>query len=152
MRYLVRADFDTLFIGEIRDAATAAAAVRMAKAGRRVISTIHATDNVTAMLRLIELSDDSALSVLDAVSGVISQRLVRKIDPESGGYDGRHPIHEVLFINNEFTDKLIENKSLGEIRLAAEATSTTFADNLRELVEAGITDNYESRRVIGHDV
>jgi type II secretory ATPase GspE/PulE/Tfp pilus assembly ATPase PilB-like protein len=152
MRYLVRADFDTLFIGEIRDSITAAAAVRMAKAGRRVISTIHATDNVTAMLRLIELSSDSPLSVLDAVSGVISQRLVRKLDPATGAYDGRHPIHEVLFINDDFTDRLIANKSLGEIRAAAGTTSTTFTDNLAELVRDGITDIYEARRVTGHDV
>jgi type II secretory ATPase GspE/PulE/Tfp pilus assembly ATPase PilB-like protein len=152
MKYLVRADFDTLFVGEIRDSATAGAAVRMAKAGRRVISTIHATDNVTAMLRLIELSDDSALSVLDAVTGVVSQRLVRKIDPTTGQYLGRYPIHEVLEINDLFTDKLIENKSLGEIRAAALQTSTTFAENLRELTGRGITDQAESRRVIGHDV
>jgi type II secretory ATPase GspE/PulE/Tfp pilus assembly ATPase PilB-like protein len=152
MKYLVRADFDTLFIGEIRDAETAAAAVRMAKAGRRVIATIHATNNVTAMLRLIELSDDSPLSVLDAMNGVISQRLVKKLDHEYGGYRGRHAIHEVLSVTDAFTDRLIENKSIAAIREASSESSTTFEDNLRWLVEAGITDQSEARRVVGHDV
>jgi type II secretory ATPase GspE/PulE/Tfp pilus assembly ATPase PilB-like protein len=152
MKYLVRADFDTLFIGEIRDAETAAAAVRMAKAGRRVIATIHATNNVTAMLRLIELSDDTPLSVLDAMNGVISQRLVKKIDHEAGGYRGRHAIHEVLSVTDAFTDRLIENRSIAAIREAAEGSSTTFEDNLRWLVSAGITDQSEARRVVGHDV
>ncbi|QNE48678.1 hypothetical protein F1C58_16605 (plasmid) [Glaciihabitans sp. INWT7] len=151
MRYLVRSDFDTLFIGEIRDSATAAAAVRMAKAGRRVISTIHASDNVTALLRLIELSDDTPLSVLDAVSGVISQRLVKKLDGE-GGYHGRHAIHEVLLINDDLADRLIENKSLSGVRAAAAESSTTFAANLKYLVTDGVTDNDEARRVVGHDV
>ena len=151
MRFLVRADFDTLFLGEIRDAATAAAAVRMAKAGRRVISTIHATDNVTAMLRLIELSEDSPLSALDAVAGVISQRLVRKVDP-AGGYTGRHPIHEVMTVQDKLTDRLIESKSLGSIRDAAAESSTTFDQNLSELIAAGVTDQAEARRVVGHDV
>ncbi|KQO98701.1 GspE/PulE family protein [Leifsonia sp. Leaf264] len=150
MKFLVRADFDTLFVGEIRDAATAEAAIRMAKAGRRVISTIHATDNVTAVLRLIELSEDTPLSVLDSVHGIISQRLVRKLDG-NGGYVGRHPIHEVLEVTDDFTDEVIANKSLGDIRAAAHETSTTFAQTLRELIASGITDQAESRRVIGRD-
>lgn len=150
MRFLVRADFDTLFIGEIRDAITAGAAVRMAKAGRRVIATIHATDNVTAILRLIELAEDSPLSVLDAVHGVISQRLVKRLNTE-GGYTGRAPVHEVLQVNDSLTDHFIANSSLTDIRNAATSSSTSFAEDLRDLINAGITDQAEARRVIGHD-
>jgi type II secretory ATPase GspE/PulE/Tfp pilus assembly ATPase PilB-like protein len=152
MRFFVRADFDTLFIGEIRDAATAAAAVRMAKAGRRVVSTIHANNNVTALLRLIELAEDSPLSVLDAVNGVISQRLVRKVDIARNGYYGRTPIHEVLRVTDRVIDALIENKSRAAIREAAADTSTTFEDNLQQLIKREITNQAEARRVVGHDV
>ena len=152
MRFFVRADFDTLFIGEIRDAATAAAAVRMAKAGRRVVSTIHANNNVTALLRLIELAEDSPLSVLDAVNGVISQRLVRKVDVVRNGYYGRTPIHEVLRVTDKVIDALIENKSRASIREAAADTSTTFEANLRHLIDRDITNQAEARRVVGHDV
>ena len=149
MKYLVRADFDTLFIGEIRDSATAAAAVRMAKAGRRVISTIHATDNVTALLRLIELSSDTPLSVLDAVRGVVSQRLVRKLGDGPEGYLGRYPIHEILTVNEALVEELISSQSLHRIREAAAKTSTTFEENINQLIGEGITDAREKVRVLG---
>ena len=151
MRYLVRADFDTLFLGEIRDETTAASAVRMAQAGRRVISTIHATDNVTALRRLIEMSSDTPLSVLDSVRGIISQRLVRRVGDGPDGYLGRHPIHEVLSMNDSLIEALVRNQSIADIRAAADTTSTTFAENARQLVESGVTDMKEIRRVLGHD-
>src|SRR5690606_34660025 len=90
---LVRSDYNTLFLGEIRDQATAAAGVRQAKAGRQGLTTIHANDNVTALLRLIELAEDSPLSVLDSVKGVVSQRLVAKLNP---AWNGRNPYEKYL--------------------------------------------------------
>ncbi|WIB65643.1 ATPase, T2SS/T4P/T4SS family [Curtobacterium sp. MCBD17_040] len=150
MRYLVRADFDTLFIGEIRDDLTAAAAVRLARAGRRVISTIHATDNVAALLQLIKLSKDTPLSVLDAVRGVISQRLVRRVGDGPDGYLGRHPVHETLTVTTALADEIIEGRSTTDIRRATKESSTLFAENARELVSAGVTDEAEIRRVLGN--
>jgi type II secretory ATPase GspE/PulE/Tfp pilus assembly ATPase PilB-like protein len=153
---LVRSDYDTLFLGEIRDQATAAAGVRQAKAGRQVITTIHANNNVTALLRLIDLAVDSPLSVLDSVKGVVSQRLIGKLNPEWDGaseltkYRGRVPIHEVLTITDELTEAIMTNQPLSKLRELAENNSmSTFAADVERLVEAGITDEDEARRVIG---
>jgi len=153
---LLRADYNTLFLGEIRDHATAAAGVRQAKAGRQVMSTIHANNNVTALLRLIELAQDSALSVLDSVRGVVSQRLVRALNPAWDGVDpkkkyaGRLPIHEVLFVNDNLIEVMMQNKPLTEIKQAAmEAAGSTFIEDCERLLAAGLTDEEEIRRVIG---
>ncbi|HEX9086493.1 MAG TPA: ATPase, T2SS/T4P/T4SS family, partial [Arthrobacter sp.] len=153
---LVRADYDTLFLGEIRDQATAAAGVRQAKAGRQVITTIHANNNITALLRLIDLAVDSPLSVMDSVKGVVSQRLVGKLNPEWDGktevdkYKGRVPIHEVLTITDELTEAIMTNQPLSHLRELAEDNSmSTFAADLERLVIAGVTDEEEARRVIG---
>ncbi len=150
MKYLVRSDFDTLFLGEIRDEATAASAVRISQAGRRVITTIHADDNVTALRKLIQMSEDSALSVLAAVRGVVSQRLVRRLGEGPDGYLGRHPVHEVLTMSSAVKEALVRDESVEAIERAAAATSTTFAENARALVAEGITDEREVRRVLGN--
>ncbi|QOT19453.1 GspE/PulE family protein [Paenarthrobacter sp. YJN-5] len=153
---LVRSDYDTLFLGEIRDQATAAAGVRQAKAGRQVITTIHANNNVTALLRLIDLAVDSPLSVMDSVKGVVSQRLIGKLNPDWDGrnpltkYRGRVPIHEVLTITDELTEAIMTNQPLSQLRALAEDNSmSTFAADVERLVNAGITDEEEARRVIG---
>lgn len=156
--FLVRSDYDTLFLGEIRDKATAAAGVRQSKAGRQVITTIHANDNITAILRLIELAEDSPLSVMDAVRGVISQRLVGKLnpnwdpdrDPFLDKYKGRVPIHEVLTVTDELTEAVMSGAALSEIkRIALENSPSTFLIDAERLISAGITDEEEIRRVLG---
>ncbi|MET0886645.1 MAG: ATPase, T2SS/T4P/T4SS family, partial [Mycetocola sp.] len=148
MRYLVRSDANVIFIGEIRDTTTATAAVEIAKAGRRVIATIHALDNISAFQRLIGLADDMPLSVLDAINGVISQRLVPRLVPGTDRFAGRYPIHEVTRNSDELSDALVANISRAEIRKAALATSTTFKENVDELVADGITTLAEARKTV----
>ncbi|MFF2053704.1 GspE/PulE family protein [Leifsonia sp. NPDC058194] len=148
MKYLVRSDANVLFIGEIRDRATATAAVEIAKSGRRVIATIHATDNTSAFLRLMEMADATPLSVLESVNGIVSQRLVPRLVPGTNRFAGRYPIHEVTRNSEALTDALIANVSRAAIRAAAEATSTTFTENVDELVAAGITTREEARKVV----
>jgi type II secretory ATPase GspE/PulE/Tfp pilus assembly ATPase PilB-like protein len=155
---LVRSDYDTLFLGEIRDKATAAAGVRQAKAGRQVISTIHANDNVTAILRLIELAQDSPLSCMDAVRGVVSQRLMRRLNPAWDGvdpstrYKGRVPVHEVLIINDELTEAVMRDRPIKEIKeIAGRASESTFKKDSERLIAAGITDRAEVDRVLGEE-
>lgn len=153
---LLRSDYDTLFLGEIRDKATAEAGVRQAKVGRQIITTIHANNNVTALLRLIELAEDTPLSVMDAVLGIVSQRLVRRLNPiwdhidPVEKYKGRVPIHEVLLVNDEITEALMTGANLSTVKeLAAKASAVTFGQDAKRLIEAGITDEEEVRRVLG---
>jgi type II secretory ATPase GspE/PulE/Tfp pilus assembly ATPase PilB-like protein len=134
MKFLVRSDANVLFVGEIRDRATATAAVEIAKSGRRVIATIHATDNVSAFLRLISMVDDTPLSVLESVNGVISQRLVPRLVQGTNRFSGRYPIHEVTANSDDLTDAFIDGTSRTHIRAAAALTSTTFKETVAELV------------------
>lgn len=153
---LLRADYNTLFLGEIRDPDTASAAVRQAKAGRQVMSTIHADDNIKSLMRLIELAGDSPMSVLSAVGGVVSQRLVRKLNPEWDGldpktkYKGRVPIHEILFVNDSIVEVMMEGRPLSEIKQEVkQAKGSSFYSDAVRLIGAGVTDREEVVRVIG---
>lgn len=148
MRYLVRSDSNVLFIGEIRDPKTATAAVEIAKSGRRVLATIHATDNISAFMRLMSLAEETPLSVLDSINGIVSQRLVPRRVAGTDRFSGRYPIHEVTANSDELTDALVANVSRASIRAAAAPTSTTFKENVDELVGLDVTTLEEARKVV----
>src|SRR5215467_13329159 len=77
LRSILRQDPDVILVGEIRDAETAQTAFHAAMTGHLVLSTVHATDAVSALLRVRELGLDRSL-VATALIGIIGQRLVRE--------------------------------------------------------------------------
>jgi type IV pilus assembly protein PilB len=78
LRALVRQDPDIIMVGEIRDKETADIAINSAMTGHLVLSTMHANDAVTTLIRLIEMGVEPFL-VASTINVVIAQRLVRKI-------------------------------------------------------------------------
>ncbi len=80
LRSILRQDPDVIMIGEIRDKETADIAISAAITGHTVFSTLHTYDSPSAVVRLLEMGIPSYL-LASAISGVISQRLVRKICP-----------------------------------------------------------------------
>ena len=78
LRSILRQDPDIIMIGEIRDVETAEIAVRAAITGHLVFSTIHTNDAVSTVNRLIDMGIPPYL-VSTSLSGIISQRLVRRI-------------------------------------------------------------------------
>lgn len=80
LKAILRQDPDILAIGEIRDGETAEIAIRSAITGHLVLSTVHTNDALSAIDRLIDIGVEPYL-LAEALNGVISQRLVRKICP-----------------------------------------------------------------------
>jgi type IV pilus assembly protein PilB len=78
LRSILRQDPDVILVGEIRDAETARIAVQSALTGHFVLSSVHATDSVAALHRLIDMGIESFL-VASSVTTVIAQRLVRRV-------------------------------------------------------------------------
>ncbi len=96
LRSILRQDPDIVMVGEIRDNETASIAVRAAITGHVVLSTLHTNDSVSTILRLIDMGIESYL-VTSAVSGVVAQRLVRKICPRCAeSYDASAEEMEML--------------------------------------------------------
>ncbi len=81
LRTLLRQDPDVIMVGEIRDAETAEQAIQAALTGHLVLATLHTNDSATAITRLIDLGVEPFL-VASTLSGVIAQRLVRKVCEE----------------------------------------------------------------------
>lgn len=81
LKGVLRQSPDIIMIGEIRDTETATTAVRAANSGHLVLSTIHAPVAAAAIESMRSLGvNDHFLAT--ALRGVISQRLVRTLDPE----------------------------------------------------------------------
>jgi general secretion pathway protein E len=80
LRNIMRQDPDIIMVGEIRDLETAQAAVQAALTGHLVLSTLHTNDAVSTVFRLLDLGIPPYL-IHSALTGVVAQRLVRKICP-----------------------------------------------------------------------
>jgi len=82
LRSILRHDPDVVMIGEIRDKETAETAVQASLTGHLVFSTLHTNDSAGAMTRLLDMGVEPFL-VSSSVEGVLAQRLVRRVCPES---------------------------------------------------------------------
>lgn len=81
LRSVLRQDPDVIVVGEIRDKETAEIAIRSALTGHLVISTIHTSNCVGTLSRLVDMGVEPFL-VSSALTGVLSQRLVRRLCPK----------------------------------------------------------------------
>jgi type IV pilus assembly protein PilB len=110
LRSILRQDPDVILVGEIRDADTARTAFHAAMTGHLVMSTLHATDTVSAFLRLSELGVERSL-IASALIGIMAQRLVRLNCRSCAEPDFPRPIYlERLAIDERRQSQLRQSK------------------------------------------
>jgi len=80
LRAFLRQDPDVILVGEMRDTETALIALRAALTGHLVLSTLHTNDTPSAAARLLDMGAPAFL-LSTSLSGVVAQRLVRKLCP-----------------------------------------------------------------------
>ena len=81
LKAIVRQNPDIVMVGEVRDEETAKLAVNAAMTGHLVLSTFHATDSTTTLVRLLDMGIEPFL-ITSTVNLIIAQRLVRRICPK----------------------------------------------------------------------
>ncbi|NML43482.1 type II/IV secretion system protein [Ramlibacter sp. G-1-2-2] len=81
LRSILRHDPDKIMVGEIRDSETAQIAVQAALTGHQVFTTVHANNVFDVIGRFSNMGVDS-YSLVAALSGIMAQRLVRKVCPK----------------------------------------------------------------------
>jgi general secretion pathway protein E len=115
LRHVLRQDPDVLMVGEIRDRETAEQAVQAALTGHLVLSTLHTSDAVGAVARLTDLGAPPFL-VAATVTGVLAQRLVRKVC-SSCGEDVVLTVDEMAALGvrhpDEYAGQLLARRGLG---------------------------------------
>ncbi len=112
IRSILRQDPDVILIGEMRDEETARMAFRAAMTGHKVFSTLHANTAFQVIQRLTDLGLPLNL-ISGNLKGIISQRLVRKIAPQSAsGFLGRIPIGEIIKIDETLDEMIARGDSI----------------------------------------
>ena len=81
MRAILRQDPDIIMVGEIRDVETLDVSIAAALTGHLVLSTIHTNSAAATITRMIEMGAKDYL-VSSTLTGVIAQRLVRRLCPK----------------------------------------------------------------------
>ncbi|MEM7624049.1 MAG: ATPase, T2SS/T4P/T4SS family [Planctomycetota bacterium] len=151
LRSMLRQDPQVLALGEIRDAPTASVAVQAALSGHRLVSTLHAASPGGAVVRLLEMGLER-YQIAGALWGVVSTRLLRRADGK-GGYAGRLPVASLARLTPEVRDAVVNGATHTELEDLV-ARQAGYADPRRVaagLVEQGLTDDAEVRRVLGGD-
>jgi type II secretory ATPase GspE/PulE/Tfp pilus assembly ATPase PilB-like protein len=151
-RHLLRQDPQVLVIGEIRDDETAEIAIRAALTGHLVISTLHAGSCGGVVQRLLAMCKDHS-AVAACLELILNQRLLRRLCPDCSGnrcsaclmtgYRGRLPVVEWLRIGKPQRHDIVAQQ------LDGLTARPSLAENGRALVETGLTNEEELRRVLG---
>ncbi|WP_267225356.1 type II secretion system ATPase GspE [Dyella silvae] len=82
LRSIVRQDPDVIMIGEMRDLETCRIAIQSALTGHLVLSTLHTNSAAGGITRLLDMGVEDYL-LGSTVNGILAQRLVRRLDPET---------------------------------------------------------------------
>jgi type II secretory ATPase GspE/PulE/Tfp pilus assembly ATPase PilB-like protein len=81
LKAILRQDPDVIFVGEIRDQATAETAAQASLTGHLVLATVHANDAVGSVRRFLDLGLEAA-TISETLRGALAQRLLRTLCPD----------------------------------------------------------------------
>lgn len=98
LRSILRQDPNVIMIGEIRDSETAKIAVRASITGHLVLSTIHTNNSLNTIERLLDMDVERYL-LASSLTGIISQKLARKLCPHCKTKRPTTPYEKSLFKN-----------------------------------------------------
>jgi excisionase family DNA binding protein len=80
LRSVLRQDPDVILCGELRDLETVELVIKAALTGHLLLTPLHTEDAPSALLRLVDVGIERYL-VASTVSGVVAQRLARRLCP-----------------------------------------------------------------------
>jgi len=142
LRAALRQDPDVIMIGEMRDAETIDTAMKAAETGHLLMSTLHTSDAVTTISRIIAMFPPEEQGVVrirlaDALHSVVSQRLLPRVDGR-----GRVVAAEIMINTPTIRELILDGNNLAEIHdYIADGREQygmqTFDQHLADLVRAG---------------
>jgi twitching motility protein PilT len=84
LRAALRQDPDVIFVGEIRDEETMEIALKAAETGHLVLATLHTTDAIRTVGRMLALmsgdASENRFRIASCLQGIIAQRLLPRAD------------------------------------------------------------------------
>ena len=140
LKAVFREDANVVLIGEMRDLETISTALTAAETGHLIFATLHTNDSPQTIDRIIDVfpahqQNQVRLQIAASLLGVVSQRLVPKID------GGRIPALEIM-IKNHAVENLIREGKTYQLDTVIETSSDegmiSMDKYLAELVKKGI--------------
>ncbi|MFA7122521.1 MAG: PilT/PilU family type 4a pilus ATPase [Candidatus Delongbacteria bacterium] len=151
LRYLLRQDPDIIMIGEIRDPDSMYTAIRAANTGHLVFTTLHTTDAMQTISRILsffpgDLQNEIRNLLAVTLTGIISQRLIPTRDGK-----GRVPATEVLVNNETIKEAIIDPSKSSDIKMSVEKGEViygmhNFDQSIYKLYEKGLISYEEALR------
>ena len=148
LRAILRQDPDVIMIGEIRDLETAQIAVQASLTGHLVLATLHTNSAAGAVTRLVDMGIEPYL-LASTLSGVLAQRLVRKLVPgKRDEFKGRTGIYELLTVDEGLRKPIHDGAAeSGIAAMAMKNGMVTLREDGQRWVDAGVTSLEEVMRV-----
>jgi twitching motility protein PilT len=153
LKYVLRQDPDVILIGEMRDLETIHLAISAAETGHLVFGTLHTTDAVQTIDRVIDVfpphqQQQVRMQLSVNIVGVLSQALVKTRDKQ-----GRVAAFEIMEAIPAVRNLIREGKTHqihSAIQTGQRRGMMTLDQSLVELVARGLAD-WESARAKAHD-
>lgn len=147
LRHALRQSPDVILIGEMRDAETVSAALDATETGHLVLSTLHTVNAPQTVDRILsffpsEQHQQLRTRLADNLAGVLSQRLIPKMDSE-----GMVPAFELLVSTPHVREMLTEGNTAELARVIEQGTEDgliSFNQCLRQLVVDHVVDLQEA--------
>jgi twitching motility protein PilT len=148
LRAALRQDPDVILVGEMRDLETVATALTAAETGHLILSTLHTSDVVQAIHRIVDVFPTGQQSQIRqqlalALHAIIFQQLLPRADTA-----GRIPAIELLLgtypVRHHIRSQHLQ-KLYNEITLGKGHGMISFEDSLATLVREGKVDPEEAR-------
>ncbi len=153
LRSILRQDPDIIMVGEIRDDETAHIAVRASITGHLVLSTVHTNNSLTTIERLLDMQVERYL-LSSALTGIISQKLVKKLCPKCRSTRPTTSYEKKLFkkhlgieINKVYTPQGCEHCNNGFLGRLAIHEVLNINENIREAINSN-TKRKELKKLV----
>lgn len=150
LRSALRQDPDIILIGEMRDAETISIAIKAAETGHLVFGTVHTTDALSTIGRLISMFPPDEQHVVrtriaDNLHATISQRLLKTVDGK-----GRVATQEIMINNPGIRESIMDPIKTKEIYLYIEkgkngSGSQSFDQHITKLYKEGLISMEEAK-------
>ncbi|MCM2351191.1 MAG: PilT/PilU family type 4a pilus ATPase [Bacteriovoracaceae bacterium] len=150
LRSALRQDPDIILIGEMRDAETISIALKAAETGHLVFGTVHTTDALSTIGRLISMFPPEEQGVVrtriaDNVYATISQRLLKTTDGK-----GRVAAQEIMINNPGIKDAILDPNRTKEMYTYIEkgkngSGAQSFDQHITRLYKEGLISMEEAK-------
>lgn len=130
LKQILRHDPDVIMIGEIRDEKTAKLAITCALTGHLVLTTLHSSNCLTTIRRLLNLGV-TKIDVEEVLIGILSQKIFYR-------KDNHLPIILGEYLDRKMIVQFFQNNNV---------KYQTFKDNVQYLLENNLIDN---NQVVGY--